>query len=290
MTGAYAPRVPGRPAASPTTLARRARAVRGAALAVVIVLAAGVAGALTVGGPPTGASGPSGAQVSTGVRSGSTPSTRSTSSTVAPVLPPGQTVVTGTVTSATAGDATGPPLTIPLEITVPVRGRGMATFYNVDVGGRPSSVVWNGGEPLGLVGHGAIVAGRVDVTVDASGSTWALDGSERILAPGTYHAAAPVAVGQAGLARPQDSADFTAGSGSAVVTTGGATVHRDPEALHLIGPGSLVLHGSLQVRTASGTAPARRVLLTHGSFVVDLVPGPGGISVRATVQGRVTTG
>lgn len=282
--------MPGRPAANPTTLARRARAVRAAALATVSVLAAGVTGALVVGGGTPAAPG---SDVSAG-RSGptaSSASSASTASTKAPAIPPGQAVVTGTVTSATAGDATGPPLSLPLEITVPVRGRGGATFYNVEVGGQPSAVVWNGGVPLGLLGHGAIVAGRVDVTVDASGSTWALDGAERIVAPGTYHAAAPVAVGQAGLARPQDSADFTAGSGSALVTTGGATVHRDPQALHLVGPGSLVLSGSLEVQTSSGTARARRVLLSHGSFDVDLVPGAGGISVRATIlQGRLTTG
>ena len=173
---------------------------------------------------------------------------------------------------------------------MPVRGRGGATFYNVDVGGRSSAVVWNGGVPLGLIGHGAIEAGRVDVTVDASGSTWALDGAERILAPGTYHAAAPVAVGQAGLARPQDSADFTAGSSSVVVTSGGATVHRDPQALHMVGPGSLVLAGALQVRTGSGTATVRRIVLARGSFELDLTPGPGGLSVRATLRGPVTTG
>jgi hypothetical protein len=264
--------------------------VRATALAIVAVLAAAVTGALVVGGGPAASGARESGRLAAG-RAGAaaTPSSSSPVAPPAPPVPAGRTVVTGTLTSATAQDATGPPLTTPLEITVPVRGRGGATFYNVVVGGQPSTVVWNGGVPLGLIGHGALVAGRVKVTVDGSGSTWALDGAERIVAAGTYHAAAPVAVGQSGLARPQDSADFTAGSGAAVVTTGGATVHRDPGALHLMGPGTLVLVGSLQVRTGSGTTTARRVVLAHGSFVVDLVPGPGGISVRATLEGPVTT-
>lgn len=283
--------MPGRPAGSPATLARRARSVRAAAAAVLVVLAAGVAGALVVGGRTV----TPGAAGSVGTAPPPSRAPSAPTSAPAPAVPAGQAVVTGTVTSATAQDATaqdaaGPPLSTPLEITVPVRGRGGATFYNVDVGGRPSAVVWNGGEPLGLIGHGAIEAGRVDVTVDASGSTWALDGAERILAPGTYHAAAPVAVGQAGLARPQDSADFTAGSSSVVVTSGGATVHRDPRALHLVGPGALVLNGTLQVRTSSGTATVHRIVLARGSFDLTLTPGAGGLSVQAAIRGPVTTG
>lgn len=281
--------MPGPPAGSPATLARRARSVRASAAAIAVVLAAAVAGALVVGGR-TGTPGAPGSPGAASPRAAGNRSPSPLTSGPAAAVPAGHAVVTGTVTSATAQDATGPPLAAPLEITVPVRGRGGATFYNVDVGGRPSAVVWNGGVPLGLIGHGAIEAGRVDVTVDASGSTWALDGAERILAPGTYHAAAPVAVGQAGLARPQDSADFTAGASSVVVTSGGATVHRDPQSLHLVGPGALVLNGTLQVRSSSGTATAHRVVLARGSFDFDLVPGPGGLSVRATLQGPVTTG
>jgi hypothetical protein len=280
--------VPGPPAGSPATLARRARSVRAAAVAIAMVLGLGVAGAVVVAGRAAGPAAPASPEAASGPAGGNRPGTSSTPATAA--VPPGEAVVTGTVTSVTAQDATGPPLTIPLVLTVPVRGRGGATFYNVSVGGRPSTVVWNGGEPLGVIGHGAIDAGRVDVTIDASGSTWALDGAERILAPGTYHAAAPVAVGQAGLARPQDSADFTAGSSSVVVTSGGATVHRDPQALHLIGTGPVVLDGTLQLRTGAATATVRRVVLAGGPFDVEVVPGPGGLSVRATLGGPVTTG
>ena len=263
--------------------------MRATALAIVAVLAVAVTGALVVGRGPAASGAPGSGRVAAGRTGAATPPSSSPVAPPAPAVPAGRTVVTGTVTSATAQDATGPPLSTPLEITVPVRGRGGATFYNVVVGGQPSTVVWNGGVPLGLIGHGALVAGRVDVSVDSSGSTWALDGAERIVAAGTYHAAAPVAVGQSGLARPQDSADFTAGRGAVVVTTGGATVHRDPGALHLVGPGALGLVGSLQVRTGSGTTTARRVVLAHGSFAVDLVPGPGGIAVQATLEGPVTT-
>ena len=272
----------------PATLARRARSVRATAVALSAVLAGGVAGALVLGhGPQRGSAAPGASPPASPAASPA--ASASTGASQGASLPPGQSVVTGTVTTAEARGATGPSLSTPLEITVPVRGRGGATFFDVTVDGQPSSVVWNGGVPLGLIGHGAIVPGRIGVTVDGSGSTWSLDGAERILAPGTYDAAAPVAVGQAGLAQSRDSAQFTAGSRSVVETTGGATVRRDPRPLHLVGPGSLSLTGTLQVLSRSGTVTVHSLALASGSFEVDLVPAGGGLTVHATVHGAFTT-
>lgn len=262
----------------PATRARRARAVRGTWIAIAALAAGGVAGVVTAGdshrtgAPPPGA--PPGRSSPAGTAAGGSP-----------VVPPGQAVVDGTVTAAVATDATGPDLTAPFLVTVPVRGQGGATIYNVSVGGRPSTIVWNAGEPLGIIGSGALRPGRTRVSVDAGGSTWALDGAERLLLPGSYQAAAPVAVGQEGLAQPQDSASFTATARSVMVTSGGATVHRAPAALHLVGPGSVSLTGSLTVRTAAGVTSRRSVLLRSGAYTVDLAPGPSGLTVHAVLQG-----
>ena len=272
-------------AGRPATQARRARSVRVVTGALVAVLAAGVAGTRLVGRSSTAA---------TGQRSGSSqpPSASVPPGGTAPggaALPAGQTVVTGTAAQVQAGGATGPSLDTPLEITVPVRGRGGATIYGVTVGGSPSTIVWSGGEPLGLIGHGAVVPGRVAVTVDSGGATWQLDGAERIVVPGYYEAAAPVAVGQAGLAQPEDSATFTAGPHAVLTTSGGATVHRLPGPLHLVGPGSLSLTGTLHLVTRAGAADVRSLHLASGSYEIDLTPTPNGLTVRATLQGAVTT-
>ena len=197
------------------------------------------------------------------------------------------TTVTGTVTLVDAAGAEAPALTTPLEITVPARGQGSATFFDVDVGGRPSTIAWQAGEPLGLIGHGAILPGRADVVVDTGGATWSLDGARRALAPGSYRAAAPVAVGQSGLAQAENGADFTAGAGSVVETSGGATVHRPPSALHLAGSGPLSLAGSLEVGAGAGARSARSLRLSGGSYVVDLTPQGGRLTVRATLSGPV---
>src|SRR5581483_5060899 len=153
-------RVPDRPA----RLRRLARTTRTTAALVVALLGAGVYGALSVG--------PAAPSVSGGGNAASIPSTTTVS------VPAGALLVTGIVTTAQLGQATGPDLSLPLQITVPVRGRGSASFYNVSVGGQPATVVWQGEEPMDLSGQGAVVPGRVTLSGDGNGSTWHLYGAE----------------------------------------------------------------------------------------------------------------
>jgi len=206
-------------------------------------------------------------------------------------LAPGQALVSGTVTSLSAASATGPALATPMLITVPVRGQGSAYIYNATVGNQSGETIyWYAGQPLSILGSGGMVPGRVSVTVNASGSTWYLDGAERRWVSGSYEIATPVAVGASGLANAESSADFTAGPDTVLVTSGGATLRRPPMALHLIGPGEVQAQGNLTVRTREGTSTVRTITLAGGQYVLDLTPGPGGqLGLSATLQGRLTT-
>ena len=221
-------------------------------------------------------------------RSGSAP-TSSVPTTVP--LAPGQALVSGTVASLSAAGATGPVLATPMLVTVPVRGQGSAYIYNATVGNQSGETIyWYGGQPLSILGNGGLVPGRVNVTIDPSGSTWYLDGAERRWVSGSYEIATPVAVGTSGLASAEPSVDFSAGPDTVMVTSGGATLHRPPMALHLIGPGAVQAQGSLTVRTRQGTSAARSIDLTGGQYVLDLTPEPGGrLSLSATLQGQLQT-
>lgn len=205
-------------------------------------------------------------------------------------LGPDQTRVTGTITTMSAV-ATGPPLGTPLLIQVPVRGRGGGILYNVTVGGRQAQISWNGGEPLGITGGGSLVPGKAPVEVNAQGATWSLDGAERLITPGSYSIGAPVAVYTGGaFAQPEDGASFTAGANTVLVTNGGATIARSPIPLHLVGPGSLQLRGTLTLTTARGSTTASSLTLASGNFVLDVgVAGPAGLPVSGVMQGPTTT-
>jgi hypothetical protein len=203
---------------------------------------------------------------------------------------PGQTFVSGTVTSLSADNANGPALTPPFTITIPVRGAGSADLTGVSVGGKAVEIFWYGGQPLPVSGTGQLAVDGGAVTVDVSGITWTLDGAVRSLAPGHYRLGAPVAVGSGGLATPYQSIAFDAGAGATVQTTGKARVHLAPAAVHLTGPGSITLQGNLQAQTPSGTKPVRQVTFGPGSFSIDLTPVAGGDTITATLQGPVTLG
>ena len=257
-------------------------------LSVVVLVTADAAGLVVV----TNRRHDRAASLAAGTTTPSTAPVRTTTTTTTP-LAPGQAVVTGTVSSLSAAGATGPSLATPLLITVPVRGQGSAYIYNASMGGHPGQTIyWYGGQPLSILGSGgALVPGRVNVTVDSSGSTWYLDGAERRWVPAAYQIDTPVAVGTSGLAAAQPSADFTAGPTTVLASQGGATIRRPPLALHLIGPGALQAQGHLTVRTRSGTKSASTLSLAPGSdYVIDLTPAPGGgLTISATLQGSVTT-
>lgn len=212
-----------------------------------------------------------------------------TTATLAPQIVPGanQTFVTGTITSLSSTNAEGPALTPPFTITIPVRGQGSADLTGVSVGGHAVEIYWYGGQPLPLSGSGQLVIGGGAVSVNASGSTWILDGAPRILAPGHYHLGAPVAVGASGIATPEQNLSFDAGADSTMVTTGHAQVHLSPADLHLTGPGSLTVAGTLQVQSPASTRTAASATFGPGDYDVTLTPTSGGDTIKATLQGPV---
>lgn len=181
------------------------------------------------------------------------------------VLPEGQAKVTGTITGLRGADVVGPPLGPPILLP---QG-GTATIENGE-----ETVVWTGGRPFALVGPG-LDLGPTTLTVDAAGEHWSIDGP-RALLPGHYEVRTSVAVGRGGLATPRDSYAFDA-TDDAVLDAPGGIVTRTRGALHLTGPGTLVLDGTFSVRTRDGRRTA-----THLEF------GPGPLEVDLAVDGTIT--
>jgi hypothetical protein len=196
------------------------------------------------------------------------------------VLPEGQAEVQGTVDGFKADDANGPKLSVPLEIE-----HGGATIEDALVGGQRSTIVWDGGRPLRLRGTGAIDLGPTHVEMGAGAIFWPIDGL-RVLDAGSYRVDTPVAVGTGGLARPRDSVDFTADDNTTIDTTGGATVLRGIDALHLEGPGSIAIDGSFTIRTREGTVTRTHLEFGPGPFVFDLAPDR---TFTATFNGPLTS-
>jgi hypothetical protein len=226
-------------------------------------------------------------------RAGDSPSLGSgptTTATLAPQIVPGanQTFISGTITSLSSSNAEGPALTPPFTITIPVRGQGSADLTGVSVGGHSVEIYWYGGQPLPVSGTGQLMISGGTVSVNASGITWVLDGAARTLTPGHYHLGAPVAVGTSGIATPEQNISFDAGADSTMETTGHAQVHLAPADLHLTGPGSLTMAGTLQVQTPAATRPAGSVTFGPGAYDVTLTPTTGGDTIKATLQGPVT--
>lgn len=184
------------------------------------------------------------------------------------VLPVDQAKVTGTLTALRGEDVTGPPLRTPIAVdhgTVTVRANG-------------DTIVWQGGRPFSLTG-GGVDLGPTAVTIDGAGAHWPLDG-EHLLLPGDYVLDAPVAVGSGGLAEPRDSYRFTARA-DATIEVADATVTTPVTALHLEGPGRLVLDGTFLVETRAGVRRATHLEFGPGSFTLDL----RGHDLTATLQG-----
>jgi len=196
-------------------------------------------------------------------------------------LRPGQTEVTGTLTLLKA-DAAVPsePLALPVAIT-----GGGATVANAVVGGKPSTIVWDGGRPLNITGAGTIDLAGAAVEVDGGGVRWFLDGAPRAFAPGTYRIATPVAVGTTGLARPRDNVEFTASATTAIATRGNARLQRPLAPMTLEGPGTVRLEGTLRVRTPDDDdAAAPRTVTLQGAYRITVTPTPTGLQVMALFQ------
>lgn len=207
-----------------------------------------------------------------------------------PVPAPGQTFVTGTVDTLRAEGAQGAPLAAPFTFTSPERGVGRVTIQNALIAGKRTSIAWGGGTPLPITGAGSIDLAGSRVDVDATGTTWRVDGSGHTLAPGQYRAAASVAVGVGGLATPQDSVAFTADAMTLVQSTGGVVVKVPPAKLEVTGPGKVTAAGQLQVRDAQASKAAATIQFGEGPYKITLTPAGGRLSLDAVLQGPLTRG
>ena len=202
----------------------------------------------------------------------------------------GQTFVTGTLSSLSADNAASAPLSPPFTITTPARGQGNGTITGVQVGGKALAISWYEGQPLPVSGTGQLDLAGAPVAITAAGITWTLDGAARSLTAGHFVLGAPVAAGSGGLATPYDGGiAFDAGPRATITTTGMATVHLPPAAVHLEGPGrQLTLHGQLQARTSSSARAVQAIGFGPGSYSLDLVPAAGGYTIKGTLQGPAT--
>ncbi|MDQ6726692.1 MAG: hypothetical protein M3066_11090 [Actinomycetota bacterium] len=207
-----------------------------------------------------------------------------------PAPGPGQSFVTGMVDTLSAEGAQGAPLAAPFTFTSPDRGVGRVTIQNALVDGKRTSIAWGGGTPLPITGAGSIDLSGSRVDVDATGTTWKVDGAVRALAPGRYRAAASVAVGVGGLAAPRDSVDFTADAMTLVQSTGGVVVKVPPAKLEVTGPGKVTAAGQLQIRDPQASRAASSIQFGEGPYRVTLTPAAGRLTVDAVLQGPLTRG
>jgi len=210
------------------------------------------------------------------------------------VLAADQAVVSGMITKLVGTNVDAPALVLPVTLTV-VRGGGTkADISGGSVGGKNATLSWDGGRPLPLSGQGSLdFNGPVNVEISPAGPSWALDGTSRLLTPGSYTFGATVAVSlvTGGLGIPKDGArlDVPAGAAASVSTRGDVRVATPPAPLKLKGPGQLVLEGTFDVRTKSGTRQARKITFGTGAFELNLERQPGGYRVdKALLQGPMT--
>lgn len=203
---------------------------------------------------------------------------------------PGQAFVTGTVERLVADGAQGGTITTPFTLTVPEQGGGGVSIEGALVGGRRTTIVWSGGTPLPLSGSGGLDLGGASLAVDADSVIWSLpDGDSRPLQPGFYRAAAPVAVGDAGLAVPQDGVAFSADATTRLDTRGRVVVREPASRIELTGPGRVSAQGDFRVVTDASTASASTVELADGPFRITLTPGGEGLALDAVLQGPLAT-
>ena len=216
--------------------------------------------------------------------------TEATPTSVVEVLRAGQSRITGTLTKLIAKDAAGDAIPTPFTIQPGTVGVTRAVIDNVTVDRRPSTIAWDGGRPLPITGKGSLELGAAQLTADAAGLAWALDGSPRALTPGDYRANFTVAVGSSGVASVRDNVAFTAGVETAVEVSKGTAFIRLPAQeirVRATQPTSAVLEGDLTVETADGTRDTGHITFGPGLYDITLVPTTGGYTVTAILQGPV---
>lgn len=214
--------------------------------------------------------------------------TTTTTVDLGPAPAPGQAFLQGTVERLTAEGAQAPPIATPFVLTAVERGVGKATIENALVNGRRTSIAWAGGTPLPITGAGgSIDLSGSKVDIDATGSTWTVDGA-RALKPGSYRVGASVGVGEGGLANPRDSVAFTADARTIVNAQGGVVLKVAPGRQELTGPGKVVGTGQFQIRDRTSRSPAARFQFGEGPYTVVVEPANGRLAIDAILQGPLT--
>lgn len=201
---------------------------------------------------------------------------------------PGEVRVRGTVTTVLIADAVLQPREVPTPLTVTSeRGFGNGgELTTVLVDGQPASIVWDGGRPFTLSSGGALVLDPVNVALLPEGFQLVLGQGNHAFVPGTYQLDTPVAVGTSGIATPRDSVTFEATDASLFEARGDASLLLGPEApRRFIGPGKLVLGGTLEIEGPDGTQTQDAFATEVTAFDLTFTPdGAGGWTVDGLVD------
>jgi hypothetical protein len=204
------------------------------------------------------------------------------------VLPEGSVEVHGAVTAVLIVDAVLQPRDVPTPLTITSeRGFGNGgEVTTVEVDGKPSTIVWDGGRPFTLSSGGTLLLDPVDLALVPAGLQAVLGRGNHALEPGTYQLDTPVAVGQEGIATPRDSVTFEAIEGSLIEARGDASIVFPPDApRRFVGPGKVLLGGTFEVVDADGTRTGTALATEVTAFDLTFTPdGDGGWTVDGIVE------
>jgi hypothetical protein len=205
---------------------------------------------------------------------------------------PGLVTVAGTVTALHLEGAVLDPRTVPTPLTLSSeRGFGNgAEVTGVDVAGKPSVIVWDGGRPFVLASGPGVVLDPVVVDLGPDGVRLALGDSAHALQPGSYQLNTPVAVGGASTTPTEaDAVAFTAGPNTLLEAKGDTALvfPHTGGPVHLKGPGVVHLGGTLTVTRGGKHASATTLDLGNGPFDLIFTPITGGWAVAGRVQSQV---
>jgi hypothetical protein len=207
------------------------------------------------------------------------------------VLRPGQTQVTGVVRRLVAGQVDAAPIPTPFTVEAGVRGVSRADIVRAIVDGKPNTTIhWDGGRPLPISGRGALELGAAQLTADAAGYAWALEGAPRGFEPGGYRCNFTVAVATEGIASVRDAVNFVADENTALqVSRGSAFIRQPPTKLTITAADNaeVVMEGTMVARTAEGQSETGAVEFGPGLYQITLTPVEGGYQVDALLQGPV---
>lgn len=198
-----------------------------------------------------------------------------------------QIAVSGKVTAIHLEGAVLDPRDVPTPLTISSdRGLGNgADVTGVTVGGKPSTIVWDGGRPFVLSAGPGLTLDPVTVDLVGSSLSCALAPGVHALRPGAYRLDTPVAVGSSGVATSHDSVAFEAGADSRLSARGDAALVFGPEGEHTFtGPGLVHLEGELVIERPVGAQSATTLDLSSAPYELTFSPTEGG---GWTVSGRV---